>query len=204
MDWSIFHALNGPLRGHDGAQDAAEIYNAWAIFVLVAIAGGIWFVARPGGSSRSKLAAVSAALAACVGLVANFVLAKIWYHDRPFVGHPHATVLLVHHAPDNSFPSDHATVAFAVAFAVLAFHRKLGLLLVVAAAAIAIDRILVGVHYPVDVAASLLIGLGSALLVTTLGRGVVAWIVEWLSKLSDPVVGAARGVARQGGETPRA
>ncbi|HEY5058794.1 MAG TPA: phosphatase PAP2 family protein [Gaiellaceae bacterium] len=194
MDWSLFHALNGPLRHRDGAQDAAQIFNAWAIFVLVFAAGGIWFVARPGGSARSKLAAVSAALSAALALLINVLLSHLWFHDRPFVDHPRATVLLIRHAADNSFPSDHASVAFAVAFAVLAFHRRLGLLLLLGAAAVAVDRIFVGVHYPVDVAASLLVGLFAAVAVTTVGRRYVAWIVRQLSRLSDPVVGAARGL----------
>lgn len=192
MDWSLFHALNGTLEHRDGAQDAAEIFNAWAIFVLVAVAGGIWFVSRPGGSQRSKLAAVSAAISAVLALAINTLLGKLWFHDRPFVDHPRATLLLVHHGPDNSFPSDHASVAFAVAFAVLAFHRRLGAVLVLGAAAIAIDRVFIGVHYPLDVAASLLVGLGSAALVTTLGRPYVAWIVRQLSRLSDPVVAGTR------------
>ena len=193
MDWSVFHALNGVLFHRDGSQDAAQIFNAWAIFVLVAAAGAIWFLARPGGSARSKLAAVSAAAAGALALLANGLLGKLWFHDRPFVDHPHATVLLVHHAPDNSFPSDHASVAFAVAFAVLAFHRRLGAVLVLGAAAVAVDRIFVGVHYPVDVGASLLVGLGAAVLVVTAGRPWVEWLVLQPSRISDPVVDAARG-----------
>ncbi len=193
MDWSIFHALNGALLHDDGGQDAAQIFNAWAIFVLVAVAGAIWFLARPGGSTRSKLAAVSAAAAGALALLANALLGKMWFHDRPFVDHPRATVLLVHHAPDNSFPSDHASLAFAVAFAVLAFHRRLGAVLVLGAAAVAVDRIFVGVHYPVDVGASFLVGLGAAALVVTAGRPWVEWLVRQLSRLSDPVVDAARG-----------
>src|SRR4051794_33136679 len=154
MDWSLFHALNGSLRGDDGAQDATLIVNAWTIFVVVAIAAGTWFVARPGGTLRPKLAAASAGLAALIGLAANAVLGNLWFHERPFAAHPKQTVLLVHHAADNSFPSDHATVAFAVAFAVLAFHRRLGLALLAGACVVGLARILVGVHYPVDVAAS--------------------------------------------------
>ncbi|HZQ65894.1 MAG TPA: phosphatase PAP2 family protein [Gaiellaceae bacterium] len=188
MDWTIFHALNGLMRGRDGAQDAAEVFNAWAIFAVVAVAGSVWFLARPGGSLRSKLAALSAAAAAGLALLVNAVLGTLWYHPRPFVGHPHATVLLIDHGRDNSFPSDHASVAFAVAFAVLVFHRRLGVLLVVAAAGVGLDRILVGVHYPLDVAASVLVGLGSALLVTQLGRQPLAWAARQLSRLSDPVV----------------
>jgi membrane-associated phospholipid phosphatase len=109
VEWSLFHALNGIMRGRDGAQDAAEIFNAWAIFALVGVAAASWFFAPPGGSPRSKLAA------AALALLANVALGRLWFHDRPFVDHPRQTVLLVHHRADNSFPSDHASVAFAVA-----------------------------------------------------------------------------------------
>ena len=192
MDWSVFHALNGALEHRDGAQNVAQIFNAWAIFVLVSLAGGIWFVARPGGSQRSKVAAVSAAVAGVLALSINALLGQPWFQNRPFVDHPRSTLLLVHHGADNSFPSDHASVAFAVAFAVLAFHRRLGAFLLLGAAAIAIDRVFIGVHYPVDVVASLLVGLGSAALVTTLGRPSVSWTVRQLSKLSDPLVAGMR------------
>ena len=79
----------------------------------------------------------------------------------------------------------------------LAFHRRLGVFLVLGAAAIGIDRILIGVHYPVDVAASLLVGLSSASLVVTLGRPYVDWAVRQLSKLSDPLVAGARDRIRR-------
>jgi undecaprenyl-diphosphatase len=190
IDWTVFHALNGLLRGDDPAQDAAELFNAWGVFALGAIAAATWFFARPGGSPRSKLAAASAGASAVLGLLTNAVLGSLWYHPRPFVDHPKHTLLLVHHGADNSFPSDHTTVAFAVAFAVLAYHRRLGLLLVAAAAAVGVDRILVGVHYPVDVGASVLVGLGAALLVATAGRPYVTWAVRQLSRVSDPVVAA--------------
>jgi hypothetical protein len=140
VDWSLFHALNGALRHQDGGQDAAQIFNAWAIFVLVAVAGVLWFVARPGGSLRPKLAAASAAVAA-----------------------------------------------------LLAFYRRYGLVLVLGAAAVAIDRIFVGVHYPVDVIGSLVIGLVAAVLVTKVGRPFVEWLVRLLSRLSDPVVDVVWG-----------
>jgi len=192
LDWALFHVLNGALRGDDGGQDAAVAFNATAFFVLIATVGLLWFVARPGGSLRQKLAAASAAASAALALLGNVVLGQFWYHSRPFVGHPHQTLLLVHHAADNSFPSDHASVAFAIAFAVMAVYRRFGLALLIAAAAIATDRIFVGVHYPVDVATSLLVGLSSALLVTVAGRAVIRRAVEQLSKLSDPLVGAVR------------
>jgi undecaprenyl-diphosphatase len=108
------------------------------------------------------------------------------------VDHPHRTLLLVKHGVDNSFPSDHTSLAFALAFAVLFFHRRLGALLVLVAAGVGIDRIFVGVHYPVDVLAGMLVGLGAALLVAFPGRPTVAWLVRQLSRISDPVVSLVR------------
>lgn len=72
-DWSIFHSMNGVLLHHEGGQDAAQAFNASAIYVLVAAAGSIWFFARPDGATRSKLAAVSAAAAAALALLVNVV-----------------------------------------------------------------------------------------------------------------------------------
>ena len=198
MDWSIFHALNGWLRGEDGAQDATVVFNSYAIFVLVAVAAATWLFARPGGSLRSKLAAASAGFAALLGLAVNAVFGQIWFHDRPFADHPQQTVLLVRHAADNSFPSDHATVAFAVAFAVLFFHRRLGLALLAGACLVGLARIFVGVHYPADILGSALIGLGSAMIVTTFGRPFVEWLVRQVSRVSDPLVATAlRALGRE-------
>lgn len=188
MDWSLFHALNGPLGGNDPAQDAAELFNAWAILLLAAAAALTWLLAPPFGPRRSKLATTAATLAALVGLLANAALSHLWNHARPFVDHPKETVLLVHHGADNSFPSDHATVAFAIAFAVLAFHRRLGTFFLVLATLIGLDRILVGVHYPVDVMASAIVGFAAALVVTTVGRPYLDRIVEILSRFTDPLV----------------
>jgi undecaprenyl-diphosphatase len=146
------------------------------------------------------LAAASAGISAVLALLVNAVLGHLWYHARPFADHPKQTVLLVHHGADNSFPSDHASVAFAVAFAVLMFHRRLGVLLVALAVGVGLDRILVGVHYPIDVGASVLVGLGAALVATIPGRPYVEWAVRQVSRVSDPLVLAVTrriGTARQ-------
>jgi len=194
VDWTIFHWLNSATRASDSGQDAAEIFNTWAIITLVVVAGALWLLARPGGALRWKLATASAGVAALIGLAVNVALSNIWYDQRPFVEHPNQTVLLIKHARDNGFPSDHATVAFAVAFAVLAFSRPLGAFLVVAATAIALDRVFVGVHFPIDLAASVLVGLASAALVTTIGRPWVVRLVALVSRATDPVVTAIRRI----------
>ena len=191
VDWRIFHGLNHQLAGQQTAQDAVRQFNHYAIFVLAAAAVVLWLLARPGGSPTFKLATAGAAGSAVLAIVANTVLGKIWYQDRPFVDHPNQTVLVSHHAADNAFPSDHASVAFAIAFAVLLVSWRLGIWFLVFAFAIGIGRIFQGVHYPSDILASFLVGLGSALVVVVLLRRPLEWVVAKLSRVTDPVVSPA-------------
>lgn len=191
LDWSLFHFMNGSLRGHDPVQDFVEQFASFSVPLFAVAVCALWFFARPGGSPRLKIATASALAAAGLGLLVNRVIGNLWFRDRPFTAHPVDTLLLTHRSTDPSFPSDHATAAFAIAFAVFFFSRRLGIVFLVAACAIGVSRVLLGVHYPSDVAAGAVIGFGSALLVTTLGRPYVETAVRWLSRLSDPVVSRA-------------
>ena len=188
LDWRTFHFLNGLLRGHDGWQDAVAWFAGRSVPVFAVATVALWFAARPGATSRWKLACGSALAAASVGLLANQAIGHVWFRDRPFTAHPHATLVLSARSHDPSFPSDHATAAFAIAFAVLAFSRPIGLAFLGAAAAIGFSRILVGLHYPGDILAGAAIGLVSAAIVVTKGRSAIGRVVSLASRLSDPLL----------------
>ena len=188
--------MNGSLRGHDLLQDFVEQFGSLSVPLFALAILALWFFARPGGSPRLKNATASALVAAALGMLINQVIGHLWFRERPFATHPHDTLLLTHGSGDPSFPSDHATAAFAIAFAVFFFSRRLGLVFLAAATAIGVSRVLLGLHYPGDVAAGALIGFLSALVVTTLGRPYVETGVRWLSRVSDPVVaGTTRWIA---------
>jgi undecaprenyl-diphosphatase len=157
MDTSLAHALNGLALRHDWLGDAFEWWAgasepAFALMVLALLAGGAvrWRSLLPAG----LLAAASAVLS----LGAAAVLSHIVARPRPFVADPEAIHALVKHAADPGFPSDHATAAFAIATAILMFHRRLGLTVLAAAALLAVDRVAVGIHYPADVIAGASLG----------------------------------------------
>ncbi|RLQ01292.1 phosphatase PAP2 family protein, partial [Micromonospora sp. CV4] len=69
---------------------------------------------------------------------------------------------------DWSFPSNHATLAGALAVTTLLLSRRLGLVALPLALLAAFSRVFVGVHYPHDVAAGLLLGALVAALATPL------------------------------------
>ena len=68
-------------------------------------------------------------------------------------------VLLLHDHINLSFPSGHTTLAFALAISIFFYSRKLGIISLVFALCVAMGRILVGVHFPIDVFAGMIIGL---------------------------------------------
>ena len=160
----------------------------WAVPLFVVATFSLWILDRPGRANRWKVACLSGLVSAGLGLAVGQLISHVWIRERPFDAHPLQTVLLVPGSSEPSFPSDHATAAFAVAFSVLLVGRRLGVVFVLAAVTIAMSRIFVGVHYPGDVAAGALIGLLSSLVVWRVGRGRWNPIVDAVSRLTDPVV----------------
>lgn len=98
---------------------------------------------------------------ALIGMAAGFALAasqllkRACCRRRPDCGIGGFAALAEN--PDSfSFPSGHTSVAFAVAAAFAG--QPLGTLILVLAAGIAISRVYLGAHYPLDVAAGILVG----------------------------------------------
>ncbi len=188
MDWSIFHMINAGVATREWLEDPITGLTAIAVtFYGVAIVG-LWFAARPYGSTKWKLASASGFVAAAIAMMTNEVISHLWDRPRPFTAHAAATHLLSAPSPDPSFPSDHAAVAFAIAFAVLALSRRGGILFLAAATLIGLSRIALGMHYPSDVLAGAAVGWAAALLVTTLGRPWIERLVGLLSRISDPLL----------------
>lgn len=98
------------------------------------------------------------AMALCA-LVTNVCLKNLVARPRPYTQIPGLTALIPAQV-DWSFPSGHTTASFASAGIYLqTLPRKYGIPALILAALIAFSRLYVGVHYPTDVLAGMLIGL---------------------------------------------
>lgn len=107
------------------------------------------------------------AAGAATGTVACQILKRVCKRNRPDASIAGFAASLEN--PDAfSFPSGHSAVAFAVATAIATADPVLGALELTLATAIALSRIVLGAHYPLDVAAGIVVGVGSGLLASRL------------------------------------
>ena len=155
---SLFYLINA-------TPDSAQWMISLAIFIakdLISIvpllAVVLWLWGPPDQVMLQRQLVIKMAIALIVGLTISWLMGHLFPHDRPFVNHIGYNFL--HHAADDSFPSDHGTVIFTFALAFLFWHRLwTGALLMGVAVAIAWSRVYLGVHWPLDMLGGLLAGL---------------------------------------------
>ena len=152
LDYSIFRVVND-WSGRSAALDALMVGCAKYLPVVFALALiALWLSWRP----RNQLAALLAGVSAFVALGLGQLIGKAMPRSRPYVGH--TIHQLIPPSLDTSFPSDHATLGFAVGVMVWRYNRRAGAALLVLAVVLAFARVFVGAHYPADVLGGAVLG----------------------------------------------
>ncbi|KKN85180.1 hypothetical protein LCGC14_0281620 [marine sediment metagenome] len=150
---AIVVAAQSALTTAPWRSDLAVATADWGIGVLPIFLVGLWLRGGPEG----RQTAITATLAAAVALAIAGTISFLFYVPRPFaVG---LSPNLLAHVADSSLPSDHAAIMIAVAAALLfAGRRALGIAIAVAALAVGAARVALGVHFPSDIVAGLIVG----------------------------------------------
>lgn len=176
MDATLFRAINHLAGNYDGIDDTFEFVARFAPFALIVLLFGLWF--WPGERTERdgrQWACIAATISGALALGINQIIIRLWERPRPFTAH-HA-VLLLKPSPDPSFPSDHATFAFAVAVAIVLASRRVGIAALVIAALLGFSRVYVGEHYVGDMIAGAIIGAAAAFAVYQL-RPIVLPLID--------------------------
>ena len=166
MNYWLFSLING-MANWSALLDALMILSSKLIPYLYILILGF----RQGNFKlRGESFATGVLLVLC--LIGSYILGSMFYENRPFVDHQ--VNLIVSHAADASFPSDHAVGTMAIASGILFYHWSLGTKMVYGSILVGFSRVFVGNHYPGDIlGAFILVWIITALYNKTLRRGVV-------------------------------
>lgn len=151
----------------------------WLVYLVPVTILLIWFWSGP----REKATALRVTFAGLFGwLVVNTIIGHFFFRTRPSLN---AAQELLFHLPDKSFPSDHATLGFTLAFGFsLAGYRKLGIFFLVLTATFSTLRVFTGLHFTTDVLGGVFVGLVMAWFSQTLKRPFESYIGEPLLKIA--------------------
>jgi len=145
------------------SRDLAVFLARWAIYANVFLA----YMLITSKSHKDNHAVYEAAWSAALALTLTTVIAFLVGRARPFMASVDVALLIT--PPLNtSFPSGHTATASAIAFAFFWARRDLGYAAFAVAAAVALGRVMSGVHYPSDILGGILVGLSSFGLVRVL------------------------------------
>ncbi|MED1468693.1 undecaprenyl-diphosphatase [Bacillus salipaludis] len=160
LNIEAFRAINNLGKDHLFLDPIAVFLAEYMLYFLILGMLVYWFTRTDKNRMMIILSVISVAVAEVIGKIAG----KFYSHYQPFAELPHVNKL-VSHAVDNAFPSDHSIIFFSICFSILLVRKKEGWLWIILACCVAISRVMVGVHYPLDVLTGALIGIISALLV---------------------------------------
>lgn len=175
-------------------QHLAEVWTEVGLLLFGVLFVAAWWRARR-ADSRLLAIAVLAPLGTAVAYVVSEVLKSLIDEERPCRAVTGATTSLVKcpAVGDWSFPSNHATIAVGAAVGLALAWRGIAWLTLPMAVLMAFSRVFVGVHYPHDVLAGLLLGALTAFLVVRLGARPLTRLVDTMRGSDTAAVRWAAG-----------
>ena len=160
----------------------AVVFGEGGPFFLAVMFAVLWFFV---GKTKKKTL-LEATEAAIIGLAINQLIGLLYFHPRPYmIGLCHP---LFPHGPENSFPSDHATLMFSAAFYLLMVGHwaSCGIPLMTIAVLTAWGRVYSGIHFPFDIAGSMLVGLGGVAMARFI-TNLLKVFNDGLIRITDPL-----------------
>ena len=186
LDEAVFRAIN-QAGSNVALDDIMVLFTILGMsFVIVFICVPVWL------KGRRELAVDIVAAVILASLIAELIKLLV-DRQRPFEILVDANTIISASGP--SFPSAHASRAFAVATLFLfSSSRRTGIVAFAIAALIAVSRVYLGVHWPSDVIAGALVGIAMGYAVHVLGKDVTPYarVRSYLLSLLQNVISKPR------------
>ncbi|UAC49717.1 undecaprenyl-diphosphatase [Bacillus aquiflavi] len=155
----VFRMINN-LGNQSSFLNPIAIFFAEYMLYILALGMVIYWFTR---TKQNRMMIIQAVIAFILAEIAGKISGLFYSHHQPFADLPNVNQL-IDHAIDNSFPSDHTILFFSICFSIWLVRKKEGWLWLIIACFVGISRILVGVHYPIDIVFGGLFGITSAIL----------------------------------------
>ena len=167
VNWLLSHTIPHSIPVLQGISSSTTYISIFLTLALLTLS-----IVKRSKQIRNKFFMLAAVLILVAGVSQG--LKAVITRDRPF--ETHSGIEKLSEAGGSSFPSGHTMEAFAVATALsLLFSRKRVVIpIFIWAALVAYSRMALGVHYPSDVFAGIVIGV------------FIGWIVPWISRRFFP------------------
>jgi undecaprenyl-diphosphatase len=190
IDYSIIEFLNISSQSHYWVVRAASFISNNDLFKGIAIVTLLWYVwLKDVGKVRDNnifilRTVVGAVLAILIGRLAqNYLPMRL----RP-MHNPDINFVMPYEALENvlgdwsSFPSDHAVLFFALSAAIWSKNRAIGLVAFAwSLIVICFPRVYLGFHYPTDIIAGILLGVGIMAVCLKVRLPAILWTsLEWV------------------------
>ncbi len=183
IDYQLFESINQFAGKNTIFDQIVLLFSNYGPILFVMVFVWLWF-SKSGNQNDNRKIVLFALTIAVITIGIDKIIEMSYFRPRPYVDHV-VTLLVERSNLDPSFPSNHAAGSFALAFALFWKRRKAGSILLILACFMALSRIFIGVHYPMDVLAGAMIALAVTYVVMSQSRLLESptnWVIRIFSK----------------------